>query len=307
MDSPVIQLYSHTLQYDSNYVFLFDYTLYTEFCRKNPGHIFYLPLGCDLPHYDSIIPTPQDHANYDCDVSFVGSLYTEKSPYHAIRTQLPSYIQGYFDGILHAQQLVYGYNFLCDIIPPDLMDTLDQLIDVSPSPGYDLDKRTLLGNLLLNPMCTEMERIHLLNSIGEHFSLDLYTQSDTSPLKNIRLRGIASSLGGMPKVFKCSKINLNLTAKGIQSGASLRIFDVLGCGGFLLSNYQSELPQLFEVGRELVLFDSEADLLDKISYYLHHEDERREIATNGYQRIRQEYSYQARLALMLDVRHSLSI
>ena len=67
------------------------------------------------------------------------------------------------------------------------METLDQLIDVSPSPGYDLDKRTLLGNLLLNPMCTEMERIHLLNSIGEHFSLDLYTQSDTSPLKNIRL------------------------------------------------------------------------------------------------------------------------
>ena len=187
------------------------------------------------------------------------------------------------------------------------METLDQLIDVSPSPGYDLDKRTLLGNLLLNPMCTEMERIHLLNSIGEHFSLDLYTQSDTSPLKNIRLRGIASSLDGMPKVFKCSKINLNLTAKGIQSGASLRIFDVLGCGGFLLSNYQSELPQLFEVGSELDLFDSEADLLDKISYYLHHEDERREIAANGYQRIRQEYSYQARLALMLDVRHSLSI
>ena len=35
VDSPVIQLYSHTLQYDSNYVFLFDYTLYTEFCRNS--------------------------------------------------------------------------------------------------------------------------------------------------------------------------------------------------------------------------------------------------------------------------------
>ena len=124
------------------------------------------------------------------------------------------------------------------------METLDQLIDVSPSPGYDLDKRTLLGNLLLNPMCTEMERIHLLNSIGEHFSLDLYTQSDTSPLKNIRLRGIASSLDGMPKVFKCSKINLNLTAKGIQSGASLRIFDVLEtvfCSATISRNYRNYL------------------------------------------------------------------
>ena len=85
------------------------------------------------------------------------------------------------------------------------METLDQLIDVSPSPGYDLDKRTLLGNLLLNPMCTEMERIHLLNSIGEHFSLDLYTQSDTSPLKNIRLRGIASSLDGCQKFSNAAK------------------------------------------------------------------------------------------------------
>lgn len=307
VDSPVIQLYSHTLLYNCNYVFIFDYILYNEFCQKNPGHIFYIPLGCDLELYDSIIPTAEDHAKYDCDVSFVGSLYNEKSPYHSIKSQLPAYIQGYFDGILNAQRIVYGYNFLCDIIPPNLMCTLEQVISISPSPGYTLDKRTLLGNLILNPMCTEMERIHLLNAIGEQFSLDLYTQSDTSPLKNISLKGIASSLDGMPKVFKCSKINLNLTAKGIQSGASLRIFDVLGCGGFLLSNYQAELPELFDVGKEIVLFESEKDLLEKISYYLEHDEEREAIAHNGYEKVKQEFSYRARLKLMLDVYSSLSL
>lgn len=79
VDSPVIQLYSHTLQYDSNYVFLFDYTLYTEFCRKNPGHIFYLPLGCDLPHYDSIIPTPQRITQIMTAMSPLSVLFIQKS------------------------------------------------------------------------------------------------------------------------------------------------------------------------------------------------------------------------------------
>ena len=45
--------------------------------------------------------------------------------------------------------------------------------------------------------------------------------------------------------FRNSKINLNPTAKGIRSGIPLRIFDILSCSGFLLTNYQSELSDHF--------------------------------------------------------------
>lgn len=300
VDSPVLQLYSDTLCNSCNYVFIFDYTLYAEFCDKNPGHIFYLPLGCDIEWFDNIKVTPEDHELYDCDVSFVGSLYTEKCSYNAIESKLPDYLQGYFKGALNAQRMIYGYNFLGELLTDEVVATLRQYVSINQCEGYQVDQKILFW-ILLNAKCTVMERVHLINAIAQRFSIDLYTGSDTASLVNVRCRGTATSLEGMPKVFKCSKINLNLTAKGIQSGASLRIYDVLGCGGFLISNYQAELPEQFEVGKEIVLFESEQDLLEKIDYYLKHEEERKQIAKNGYEKVKREYTYRKRMEYMFEI------
>ena len=46
------------------------------------------------------------------------------------------------------------------------------------------------------------------------------------------------------------KIYLNMTIKPIQTGLPLRIFDIMGCGGFLMTNYQAELPEYFEIGTD---------------------------------------------------------
>ena len=67
----------------------------------------------------------------------------------------------------------------------------------------------------------------------------------------IHNRGFAKTNTEMPIIFHQSKINLNLTAKSIRSGLSLRIFDVLGCEGFLITNYQAELPEHFNIGEDL--------------------------------------------------------
>lgn len=300
VDNPIVQLYSDTLKNPVNYIFLFDYLQYEEFYDKNPRQIFYLPLGCDLPLWDSIRVTADDRKKYSCDISFVGSLYTEKCHYNKIEHNLSDYLRGFFEGVLTAQRNVYGYNFLQDVLSDEIMEEYRSAANVNYLENYKIDERTILGNLVLNAKCTEMERIYLLNAIAGQFPIDLYTQSDVSKLKGVNCHGIVSSDEGMPKVFKCSKINLNLTTKGIQSGASLRIFDVLGCKGFLISNYQAELPELFEVGKDLVLFESEKDLLEKIPYYLKNEDKRLEIAEHGYQTIKEYYSYEKRLECLLD-------
>lgn len=300
IDSPVIHLYSDTLRYECNYVFVFDYTLYAEFRDRNPGHIFYLPLGADMELFDGIQITPEDRERYGCDISFVGSLYTEKCTYDTIEYRLPDYLRGFFEGALNAQRMVYGYNFLKEILSEDIVSVLHRSVSINQCEGYEIDQRILFW-ILLNAKCTQMERIHILNAIAERFPVVLHTGSDVSALRNVDCRDSVSSLEGMPKVFKCSKINLNLTAKGIQSGAALRVYDVLGCGGFLISNYQAELAEQFKVGKEIVLFESEEDLLEKIDYYLRHEEERREIARNGYERVKREYSYQKRLEQMFQI------
>lgn len=99
----------------------------------------------------------------------------------------------------------------------------------------------------------------------------------------------------MPFVFAHSKINLNISLRSITSGIPLRALDVMGCGGFLLSNYQPELNDYFSNGVEYAYFDSPEDLLTKTDYYLSHPKERADIATNGHARVVRDFSYEHQL------------
>ena len=103
----------------------------------------------------------------------------------------------------------------------------------------------------------------------------------------------------MPKVFANSKINMNFTIRNIRSGLPLRIWDVLGAGGFLLTNFQPEILSFFENGKDLVYYESLDDMCAKARYYLEHEDERRQIAKNGHEKVKKYHSYDARIKEIL--------
>ena len=59
----------------------------------------------------------------------------------------------------------------------------------------------------------------------------------------------------MPYVFRNSRINLNITLRSIKSGIPLRCMDIYGAGGFLLSNYQTDLFDVIVTDDRLVKID----------------------------------------------------
>ncbi len=69
----------------------------------------------------------------------------------------------------------------------------------------------------------------------------------------------------------------------------------MGCGGFLLTNYQQDFNDYFIAGTDYVYFDSCDDLLNKADYYLSHEKERREIARNGLEKTQKTSIYEIRI------------
>ena len=131
--------------------------------------------------------------------------------------------------------------------------------------------------------------------------MTLYTRSDTSTLNGVDCRDGVNTLTEMPKVFHASRINLNITMRPIETGLSLRIWDVLGCGGFLLTNYQAEIPEYFEIGRDLETYESMEELEQKIQYYLTHEEERIEIAINGYEKVAAYHTWEQRITEMIRI------
>jgi spore maturation protein CgeB len=300
VDSPVMELYSHSIKNPWNRVFLFDYGLYEEFHQKNPEGIFYLPLGADYARLDALMETitEEEKEKFSADVSFIGSLYTEKCPYNQL--QGDTYLKGYLDGVIEAQLKVYGYNFLEECITDGILKEFKEAVPFYQFPERaDHNDRAAMAHLYLGNKVTEQERLRLLKRVSETYKLDLYTASDFSPLPKANYRGLAKTTTEMPKIFHLSRINLNFTSKPIRTGLPLRVWDILGAGGFVLTNYQSEIPEYFEVGKELETYASEEELIDKIGYYLEHEGLRQEIAYNGYQKAKGQYSLELRLQQML--------
>ena len=66
-------------------------------------------------------------------------------------------------------------------------------------------------------------------------------------MEDVIVHGGVDTLKEMPKVFRQSKINLNLSTRSIKTGIPQRVWDILGAGGFLITNYQNELNKYFEI------------------------------------------------------------
>lgn len=301
VDSPCFQLYSETIVYPTNHIFIFDRDLYEKFRPMNPDGIYHYSLASDMETWDSVHVTEAERRAYECDISFVGSLYSEKTRYNSIADSLPDYLQGYVSGIIDAQCSLFGYNLIRESLTPEFVKEFKKYAGWVPlGDDYVEDDLGIVADTYIGYKCTEQDRIRTLNALAEHFSVDLYTQSDTTCLKNVHVKGPADSERMMPQIMKCSKINLNLTNKPISSGLPLRCFDIMGCGGFMLSNYQPEIPELFEPDYEVVVYESIPDLIDKAAYYLSHEEERMAIARRGYEKVKAFHSYEVKLKHILE-------
>ena len=143
------------------------------------------------------------------------------------------------------------------------------------------------------------QRLALLNAVAEQTSLTLYSTSPADLVPGADYRWRAGYYSQMPYIFRHSTINLNLTIPSIQTGIPLRIFDILGAGGFLLTNEQDELSEHFRIGVDLEVFHSIEELLEKTDFYLTHPDAAARIAQNGHEAVKSNFSFEQQFRRML--------
>lgn len=309
-DNPLISMYHESVFHACNYIFTFDKTNYLEFRGMGVKHIWYLPLAVDTERMDALLGAPEkperrnatqdsEMQKYRGDVAFVGSLY-ERNSYDKIKNRLPEYLRGYFDAVMEAQLNISGANIVEPMLTTNILEQLQEYFQLEKSEGSFSDLGLIFQTTVLGFKIAEIERRRALIELSKHYRVNVYSNSDVSDLLRIQYCGSVDYWSEMPKVFRMSKINLNFTIPNIKSGIPLRIWDVLGCGGFLLTNYQAEIPYYFKEGEDLVCFDSLEDLCEKVGYYLEHEEERKRIAWNGYRKVREKHSYIERIRTILD-------
>jgi len=112
---------------------------------------------------------------------------------------------------------------------------------------------------------------------------------------NLMLQGKYVRLEEKIKAFNGAKIVLNNLHPAEINGVNKRTFEATGCGAFLMVNYRPALEELYDIGKEVVAYHNFDDMIEKIDYYLTHEEERQKIAEAGYKRTHKDHTLEKRL------------
>ena len=116
----------------------------------------------------------------------------------------------------------------------------------------------------------------------------------------IKLGGSVDYYSKMPVIFRESKLNLCPTLRSIRSGIPLRALDIMAAGGTLFSNYQTELAEHFEDGVDVIMYSSMDDAIEKAFFYLQNDSIRKQIALNGYQKVKESFNYPKQLTTLFE-------
>ncbi|GIO21497.1 glycosyltransferase [Oceanobacillus sp. J11TS1] len=115
---------------------------------------------------------------------------------------------------------------------------------------------------------------------------------------NVYLNQLAEHYGN-------SKIVINHTADHIKS-LNMRIFEGMGCGSLVLTDYVAGQEQLFVDKQHYVIYKDHKELVELIDYYLKHLDEAQKIASNGYRYLLGNHTYAHRARELIEIIKKMS-
>lgn len=149
------------------------------------------------------------------------------------------------------------------------------------------------------------ERIKLMSKVVQDYNAVLY-----GPIYELNDLELLKRHVGRPtfndvehsRVIGRSKINLGISGWPHLDGYfSARNYRILGSRGFLLSNHSKNIEEFFEPDKEIVLFESHEDCLDKIKFYLKRDTLRNQIRQAGYKRVSDNYTFVHSLRKMFNI------
>lgn len=294
-DNPLnVRNIENTLGNDVNHVYCFDRAQAEGYRRMGFHTVYHLPLAINSRRLSRISAHDAKCADYQTQVSFVGKLYESETT--RLMQCADDYCRGYLEAIILSQREIYGAYLIDQMLTPEFMERMNVALHRTPFIDFVLQQEEL--NYALACEVTRRDRIVLLSLCGARFETRFYSYNDSSVIRGVEKCPAVDYWKEMPYIFAASKINLNPCLRAIQTGINLRALDIMGCGGFLLSNYQEELAERFVNEEEMVLYDSMEDAIEKIRFYLSHEDLRTKIAENGRRKTLAEYNMADALAYM---------
>lgn len=293
VDIPDYSLYTKEVLNNVNYIFHFDIGIVKEIKSLGAKNVYYLPQAANVNRLDKISVSHDDINKYSCDISFLGSTI-RKNEFNTISDELDHDTLVEIDNLFKLQEKCVAQDKMYKNLSNNVVNKVNAFFN-NKYMCFMQDKRFVF--FILSRKFDELQRKNMAEVLSENFSFKVYGD----PLWKSIVKEFGTYMGNaehfyeMPKVFKLSKINVNLIRSSFTSGLPMRAFDIMGSGGFMASNYKEDLKKFFSDGKDMVIYRDFKDLKDIVEYYLHHDKERIDIALSGYEKVKKHHNYECRI------------
>jgi spore maturation protein CgeB len=293
---------------DTAHVFTYRKKNRKEFISAGFDHVTYLPMATDIQKRTPLKLSRADKDRYSAPIAFVGNtLLKQARDYRKTLTHIyRCYCQDVripyddtidpFEDILAAQgrdQTAYQIDMLLESRLKDFKDYFRQRVD----PYIDPSK-------LLAETAAARKRLIYVSGLGE-WGVKIWGDAGWKEIEGngITYMGLAGHHHEINKIYAAAQINVEVNRIYQPEIVTMRIFDVMACGGFLIAEHADDMEDLFDIGREIVTYRTLDDLLDKVAYYLKHPAEAGSIASAGRRAVHGRHTIKMRIDHMLSAIH----
>lgn len=270
-----------------------------SFERAGFERVEYLPLAADSRRRRPLELDDEERARYGAPVTFVGN-----SLMHNVR----AYIEGFarrvadFDPSLResapaiaAELVAQQREDLDRFILPELVDAR------LPGLRAQGEERGLPDPaLLLGEVSAAEKRLNLVAELAP-LGIEVWGDGGWERLEahGVRYRGPARHEHDLSRIYAASAVNVDVGRLYQDDIVTMRVFDVLACGGFVLAEHSRALEELFEVGVEVESYRGPQELHDKVEHFLKRPGEARATAEKGRRAVLERHDFRGRLRTML--------
>ncbi|GBE02715.1 spore protein YkvP [bacterium BMS3Abin08] len=292
MDSPSIIVGAIKNKGSDNVVlFLWDDSYRHDMISIGFSNVYKLPLAADESIFKAIKLSKKAYRRYYSQAAFVGNSMVD-----AYRWQVRKIPEGFNEiveemaRLLSKKRISFG-----EVLNLQDARTVARLNELSEKDLGALEAAVYWR-------ATMIHRLKAVRRLGE-FSPVIYGDDGWKELldDSYDLRKKVNYYDVLPLVYNATDINFNATSLQMREAVNQRVFDVPACGAFLLTDHQSAIEELFDVGKEVITYKDKEEIPELVKYYLNHGDERKKIAASARDRVLREHTYKHRVRKIIEV------
>ncbi len=277
-----------------------------EFRAAGFTHVRHLPLAANADRRAPVELTDEDRREFGAAVSFVGaSMVTEALEFRRkFIERYATYLDDGGDG-----ELEQAVSRLAEALKVQRLDyatyRLPSLLEERFGPFLEYAHAEVGTDdpvMWVSEMAASEKRLTYVANLG-FFGVVAWGDAGWKQIEpyGARYSGrYARHTDELTKVYCASSINVDIGRLYQSDIVTMRVFDVLACGGFLIAEYSDDLAQLFEVGLEVECYKTLDELKRKVAFYLANPEAARAIAERGRTAVRTRHTIRQRVGTMLE-------